>query len=84
MADCIYVVLSGRMRSVSKKTVIEEFGRSDVLGILEMLQRKPRSTNVLAVRYSQLARVPEGLLNFVKINFPQVAFIFGIYDVNNL
>jgi hypothetical protein len=26
------------LRSVSKKVVIEEFGRTDVVGILEMLQ----------------------------------------------
>lgn len=68
------MVLSGRLRSVLKKTVIDEFGRDDVLGILEMLQRKPRATTVLAVRFSQLARIPEGLLNFVKMQFPQVGF----------
>ncbi|KAI1729156.1 patatin-like phospholipase domain-containing protein [Ditylenchus destructor] len=52
-----------------------------------MLQRKPRSTTVLAVRYSQLARVPEGLLNFVKIIFPQVGFrlvrLLGQYYYND-
>jgi lysophospholipid hydrolase len=29
---------------------------------------------VLAVRYSQLAKIPEGMLNFVKMQFPQVGF----------
>ncbi|KAI6202346.1 hypothetical protein M3Y96_00938500 [Aphelenchoides besseyi] len=74
IADSLYVVLSGRLRSVDKKVAIEEFGRGDALGIIEVLQRKPRSTTVLAVRYSQLARVPEGLLNFVKMQYPQVGF----------
>ncbi|CAJ0941104.1 unnamed protein product, partial [Mesorhabditis belari] len=74
IADSLFVVLSGRLRSVEKKTVIEEFGRGDVLGMIELLQKKPRSTTVLAVRFSQLARVPEGLLNFIKLTFPQVGF----------
>lgn len=26
------------------------------------------------MRYSQLAKVPEGMLNFVKMQFPQVGF----------
>ncbi|CAD6188466.1 unnamed protein product [Caenorhabditis auriculariae] len=73
-ADSMFVVLSGRLRSVEKKTVVEEFGRGDVLGMMEVLTKKPRSTTVLAVRFSQLARVPEGLLNFIKMQFPQVGF----------
>lgn len=72
MEETMFVVLSGRLRSVANKVVIEEFGRGDVLGMLEMLQKKPRYSTVLAVRFSQLARVPEGLLNFVKMQFPQV------------
>uniref|UniRef100_A0A8R1I4N9 Cyclic nucleotide-binding domain-containing protein n=1 Tax=Caenorhabditis japonica TaxID=281687 RepID=A0A8R1I4N9_CAEJA len=71
LADSLFVVLSGRLRSVEKKTVVEEFGRGDVLGMMEVLTKKPRSTTVLAVRFSQLARVPEGLLNFIKMQYPQ-------------
>jgi lysophospholipid hydrolase len=72
VAESLFVVLSGRLRSVDKKVAIEEFGRGDALGLVEVLQRKPRSTTVLAVRYSQLARIPEGLVNFAKIQYPQV------------
>ncbi|VIO92270.1 Hypothetical UPF0028 protein ZK370.4 in chromosome III, putative [Brugia malayi] len=74
VADSIFVLLSGRLRSVENKKVIEEFGRGDVLGMIEVLQRVPRATTVLAIRFSQLARLPEGLLNFIKIKFPQVGF----------
>lgn len=77
MADSLFVVLSGRLRSVEKKTVVEEFGRGDVLGMMEVLTKKPRATTVLAVRFSQLARVPEGLLNFIKMQYPQVKFILN-------
>lgn len=61
------MVLSGRLRSVSYQTAIEEFGKGQVLGLIDVLQKNPRTTTVLAVRYSQLARIPEGLLNFVKM-----------------
>ncbi|MCP9257513.1 Neuropathy target esterase [Dirofilaria immitis] len=74
VADSIFVLLSGRLRSVEDKKIIEEFGRGDVLGMIEVLQRVPRATTVLAIRFSQLARLPEGLLNFIKIKFPQVGF----------
>uniref|UniRef100_A0A0N5AG90 Cyclic nucleotide-binding domain-containing protein n=1 Tax=Syphacia muris TaxID=451379 RepID=A0A0N5AG90_9BILA len=73
-ADSFFVVLSGRLRSVEKKTVVEEFGRGDIVGMIEVLQRVSRSTTVLAVRLSQLACIPEGLLNYVKMKFPQVGF----------
>ncbi|GMR44302.1 hypothetical protein PMAYCL1PPCAC_14497 [Pristionchus mayeri] len=74
IADSLYVVLSGRLRSVEKKTVMEEFGRGDMIGMMEVLQHRPRATTVLAVRFSQLAKIPEGLLNFVKMTYPQVGF----------
>uniref|UniRef100_A0A7E4V292 Neuropathy target esterase sws n=1 Tax=Panagrellus redivivus TaxID=6233 RepID=A0A7E4V292_PANRE len=74
LADSLFVVLSGRTRSVDKKTAIAEYGRGDVLGMVEVIQKRPRSTTVLAVRFSQLARVPEGLLNFIKMQYPQVGF----------
>ena len=51
MDESMFVVLSGRLRSVANKIVIEEFGRGDVLGMLEMLQKKPRNSTVLAVRF---------------------------------
>lgn len=64
VAESLFVVLSGRLRSVDKKVALEEFGRGDVLGMIEVLQKKPRATTVLAIRYSQLARIPEGLSIF--------------------
>ncbi|KAE9551779.1 hypothetical protein FO519_005016 [Halicephalobus sp. NKZ332] len=73
-ADAMFVVLSGRLRSVDKKTSVAEFGRGDVLGMVELIQKKPRNTTVLAVRFSQLAKLPDGLINFIKILYPQVGF----------
>lgn len=47
--------------------------------IFQVLQRVPRATTVLAIRFSQLARLPEGLLNFIKIKFPQVVILTSPY-----
>lgn len=37
VADSIFVLLSGRLRSVEGKKIIEEFGRGDVLGMIEVI-----------------------------------------------
>jgi lysophospholipid hydrolase len=76
-AECLYVVLSGRLRSViagagDKKEAIEEFGRSDLVGLVELLSKKPRATTVLTVRYSQMATVPSGLLAYIIMKYPDV------------
>jgi hypothetical protein len=42
--DSVYVILSGRLRSVTDKVMIEEYGKGDVLGIVEVLQQSTRST----------------------------------------
>ncbi|CAD6191793.1 unnamed protein product [Caenorhabditis auriculariae] len=72
IADTMYIVLSGRLRSVEKKTVLEEFGKGDVLGLMEMTEKKNRASTVLAVRFSQLACIPQGLLNYFKLTHPEV------------
>lgn len=37
VADSIFVLLSGRLRSVEGKKIIDEFGRGDVLGMIEVI-----------------------------------------------
>lgn len=76
-SDSTYIVLSGRLRSVisrenGKKELIGEYGRSDLIGIVELLTLSKRSTTVMAVRDSELAKLPAGLLDVIKIKFPVV------------
>ncbi|XP_049542431.1 neuropathy target esterase sws isoform X2 [Anopheles darlingi] len=76
-SDCTYIILNGRLRSVvthesSKKEIIGEFGKGDLVGIIEMIAEKPRTTTVMAVRDSELAKLPEGLFNAIKIKYPVV------------
>lgn len=76
-SDSTYIVLSGRLRSVitrpnGKKELISEHGRGDLVGIVEVLTQTERSTTILAVRDTELAKLPSGLLDFIKIKHPIV------------
>ncbi|KAG1704472.1 Neuropathy target esterase sws [Nymphon striatum] len=76
-SDCTYVVLSGRLRSVithknGKKELVGEYGRGDLVGIVELTTQTERSTTVMAVRATELAKLPEGLLNSIKVKYPVV------------
>ncbi|EPQ17431.1 Patatin-like phospholipase domain-containing protein 7 [Myotis brandtii] len=76
-SDCTYIVLSGRLRSVIrkddlKKRLAGEYGRGDLIGVVETLTRQPRATTVHAVRDSELAKLPAGALTSIKRRYPQV------------
>jgi len=76
-SDCTYIVLSGRLRSVithqnGKKELVGEYGRGDMVGIVETLTLNSRSTTIMAVRDTELAKLPEGLLNAIKLKYPKV------------
>nr|KAF6309821.1 patatin like phospholipase domain containing 6 [Pipistrellus kuhlii] len=76
-SDCTYIVLNGRLRSViqrgsGKKELVGEYGRGDLVGVVEALTRQPRATTVHAVRDTELAKLPEGTLGHIKRRYPQV------------
>ncbi|KAK0159924.1 hypothetical protein PV328_007384 [Microctonus aethiopoides] len=76
-SDSTFIVLSGRLRSVithkdGKKELVAEYGKGDLVGIVEMVTQTPRSTTVMAVRDSELAKLPEGLFNAIKLRYPIV------------
>ncbi|XP_050441996.1 neuropathy target esterase sws-like isoform X2 [Adelges cooleyi] len=76
-SDSTFIVLSGRLRSVithenGKKELVAEYGKGDLVGIVEVVTKMPRGTTVMAVRDSELAKLPEGLFNFIKLRFPGV------------
>ncbi|XP_013865932.1 patatin-like phospholipase domain-containing protein 7 [Austrofundulus limnaeus] len=76
-SDSTFIVLSGRLRSViakdnGKKELAEEYGRGDLIGVVEALTHMNRATTVHAVRDSELAKLPEGALNSIKRRYPQV------------
>ncbi|XP_068561962.1 patatin-like phospholipase domain-containing protein 7a isoform X2 [Cebidichthys violaceus] len=76
-SDSTFIVLSGRLRSVilkedGKKELIAEYGRGDLIGVVETLTHQNRATTVHAVRDSELAKLPDGALSSIKRKFPQV------------
>ncbi|XP_005408678.1 PREDICTED: patatin-like phospholipase domain-containing protein 7 isoform X3 [Chinchilla lanigera] len=76
-SDCTYIVLSGRLRSVirkedGKKRLVGEYGRGDLVGVVETLTHQVRATTVHAVRDSELAKLPAGALTSIKRRYPQV------------
>uniref|UniRef100_A0A8C1ERB2 lysophospholipase n=1 Tax=Cyprinus carpio carpio TaxID=630221 RepID=A0A8C1ERB2_CYPCA len=76
-SDSTFIVLSGRLRSVimkddGKKELAGEYGRGDLIGVVEALTHLNRATTVHAVRDSELAKLPEGALNSIKRKYPQV------------
>ncbi|KAM3867690.1 patatin-like phospholipase domain-containing protein 7 [Diretmus argenteus] len=76
-SDSTFIVLSGRLRSViakddGKKELAGEYGRGDLIGVVETLTHLNRATTVHAVRDSELAKLPEGALNSIKRRYPQV------------
>ncbi|ELU16432.1 hypothetical protein CAPTEDRAFT_138805 [Capitella teleta] len=76
-SDCIYIILNGRLRSVitqtsGKKELVGEYGRGELVGIVETLTMTERATTMMAVRDTELAQIPEELLNLIKRTHPQV------------
>ncbi|BFZ05565.1 hypothetical protein BsWGS_08604 [Bradybaena similaris] len=76
-SDSIHIVLTGRLRSVlttvgGKKELVGEFGRGELVGIVEVLTQNERATTVLAVRDTELTKIPSELLNLIKLRYPQV------------
>lgn len=76
-SDSMYIILSGRLRSVvtgkdGKRQMIGEYGRGDLVGLVEVLTEAPRATTMVAVRDTELAKLPVGLLNVIKIKHPVV------------
>ena len=76
-ADCTYVVLSGRLRSVvqrkdGRKEMVGEYGRGELCGIVETLTGAKRGTTLLAVRDTEIVKIPSGLINSIKLKYPRV------------
>jgi lysophospholipid hydrolase len=77
-SDCVYIILTGRLRSVvqlesQKKELVGEYGRGELVGLVEVLTQTDRSTTMMAVRDTELAQIPDELLHTIKRKFPQVS-----------
>lgn len=76
-SDSTFIVLSGRLRSVvtlssGKRELVGEYGKGDLVGIVETITHTPRTSTVMAVRDTELAKLPDGLLEAIKLKYPVV------------
>ncbi|XP_037081068.1 neuropathy target esterase sws-like isoform X1 [Pollicipes pollicipes] len=76
-SDSTYIMLSGRLRSVithrdGRKELLGEYARGDLVGIVETLTQTERSSTVMAIRDTEVAKLSDGLLNFIKLKYPIV------------
>lgn len=76
-SDSVYIVLTGRLRSVitlvgGKKEVVGEYGRGELVGIVEVLTHTERATTSMAIRDTEVAKIPKELLTVIKLKYPQV------------
>ncbi len=59
-ADCLYLVVAGRLRVIAhsegKETVLAEIGRGDVVGEMALIIDRPRTADVVAIRDTHLLR----------------------------
>ncbi|XP_033643648.1 neuropathy target esterase-like isoform X2 [Asterias rubens] len=75
-SNCVYIVLNGRLRSVlqlpcGKKELMGEQGRGEIVGVVEVLTMTDRVTTVHAIRDTELAKLPSGMLDLIKRKYPR-------------
>ena len=65
--DCLYLVLSGRLRTIktekSETQVLSESGRGELIGELALITQEPRSATVVAIRDSILLKLSKTVFN---------------------
>lgn len=77
-SDSVYIILSGRLRSIvqlesKKKELVGEYGRGELVGLVEVLTQTDRATTMMAVRDTELAQISDDLLHHIKRRYPQVS-----------
>ncbi|XP_055345518.1 patatin-like phospholipase domain-containing protein 7 [Paramacrobiotus metropolitanus] len=72
----LFIVLAGRLRSMiyreENREFVEDLCRGDLVGLVEVSVQCPRQTTVIAVRDSEVAKIPVALLDLIKARNPKV------------
>ncbi|KAH3662362.1 hypothetical protein OGAPHI_005614 [Ogataea philodendri] len=77
-ANGIYIVLNGRFRSLKtldnndQPIIASEHGQGESLGEVEVLTKIKRSSTVVAIRDSELARIPRSLFEMIALSNPSI------------
>ncbi|VEU23429.1 DEKNAAC104563 [Brettanomyces naardenensis] len=77
-ANGIYIVLNGRFRSIrvdkatGKLQILGEHGQGESLGEVEVLTKTRRLVTLVAIRDSELARIPRTLFEMIALSNPSI------------
>lgn len=77
-ANGIYIVLSGRLRSLQEDStgnevkILAEYGQGESFGEVEVLTAAKRSSTFIAVRDSETARIPRTLFEILALENPSI------------
>lgn len=78
LANGIYIIINGRFRSVKKEKAIQkpvilgEHGQGESLGEVEVLTKTRRLVTLVAIRDSELARIPRNLFELIALSNPSI------------
>ena len=72
--EAVYFLLSGHLRAVVDGQTVGEIGRGSTVGELSLFTGRPRGADVVAVRDSIVAELPDALLRDAVARQPQLAF----------
>ncbi|HYZ73450.1 MAG TPA: cyclic nucleotide-binding and patatin-like phospholipase domain-containing protein [Chthoniobacterales bacterium] len=76
-SDSLYIVISGRLRVVSRVTddqserLVADLGHGEIVGEMGLVCNEPRSATVVAIRDTNLAKLSESGLNQLAANWAQ-------------
>jgi predicted acylesterase/phospholipase RssA/CRP-like cAMP-binding protein len=73
--DAMYVVLAGRLRVIGtpegrREALVEEIGRGQPIGMTSVLTGRPRASTVVAIRDTDLARIPTATIRWFTERHP--------------
>jgi CRP/FNR family transcriptional regulator, cyclic AMP receptor protein len=83
-ADCMYVVLDGKVEIVSGKRVLSVIEKGDIFGEMSMIDNSPRSADVLAFSDCRLACIDDYAFRFLVHRMPDFSLDIMRVIVNRL
>ncbi len=81
-ADCLYVLVSGRLQAFSRdgrgeETIYGKIGPGETVGEMALVSNQVRSASVRALRDCELARFGRDLVAEVALRHPQISLSIG-------
>jgi len=87
--DCIYIIISGRLRAVKDpgspdERILNDVGRGEILGEMAFLTRGARSAMLYAIRDSELVKISQAFFETFAYEHPRTFLSIGQTLVSRL